>query len=357
MTNHHLPTKNYYDVGYDSFPTLNYYYDTFGVFPSQFYFGQQKFEVGVIDLFVELGFEIVNQKKGNKPDPHYYDTTLLDSSRTTKLMISIVGHVQQNDKIDYRVRIYHPQGADIKDLIAKVENCGHIKTKQGNISLLRATQYGLEAVDFDVQSEITDLELSYGPEFLPIHNKILEALSKDKSKGIVLLDGDPGTGKSYYLKHLSTLLKKRVLWLPQTAADALCNPDFVTFLMENTNSILIIEDAERVVKERMTGDVSANAVANLLNITDGILSDCLHVQVIATFNTNRSNIDKALRRKGRLIAEHTFKKLSVEQTNLMLKHLNIDHVSDKELTLADIYNFNDNIGIADIKERTKIAFR
>ena len=43
-------------------------------------------------------------------------------------------------------------------------------------------------------------------------------------------------------------------------------------------------------------------------------------------------------RKGRLICEHRFDKLSIEETNILLKHLNKGIESKEGLSLADIYN-------------------
>jgi hypothetical protein len=82
-------------------------------------------------------------------------------------------------------------------------------------------------------------------------------------------------------------------------------------------------------------------VANILNITDGILSDILKIQIVATFNMDKQKIDKALLRKGRLIAEHQFDKLGLDDTNRLIGHLGLDYVSDVGMTLTEIYNLNE----------------
>jgi len=108
------------------------------------------------------------------------------------------------------------------------------------------------------------------------------------------------------------------------------------FLIENSNSVLFIEDAERVITDRQTG--GANGVSNILNITDGILSDILNIQIVATFNMDKAKIDSALLRKGRLIAEHKFDALGVEDANNLLKHLGKEANTTKPMTLTEIYN-------------------
>jgi len=58
-------------------------------------------------------------------------------------------------------------------------------------------------------------------------------------------------------------------------------------------------------------------MANLLNLSDGLLSDCLHMQLISTFNTDIARLDKALLRKGRVIARYEFKPLTVEDSSIL----------------------------------------
>ncbi len=49
-------------------------------------------------------------------------------------------------------------------------------------------------------------------------------------------------------------------------AKEISSPDFLPFLMQYPNSILIIEDAENIVKDRNESLVPSQAVANLLNL-------------------------------------------------------------------------------------------
>ena len=109
--------------------------------------------------------------------------------------------------------------------------------------------------------------------------------------------------------------------------------------MEHKNSILVIEDAERVISDR-EGNGSPAGVSNILNLTDGILGDCLGIQIIATFNMKREKIDPALLRKGRLIAEHKFGSLNSEETNKLLKKLGKNVEVNEGMVLADIYNID-----------------
>lgn len=212
--------------------------------------------------------------------------------------------------------------------------------RKSDIHLIKSDMGHLDTEEFELNVPEIDLELNYGGSFLKIHDLIVKRLNKDKDKGIILLHGDPGTGKTSYIKYLTRLIEdKKILFISPSMAETLSEPSIIPFLMDHKNSVLIIEDAERVISDRETNG-SSSGVSNILNLTDGILGDCLNIQIIATFNMKREKIDAALLRKGRLIAEHKFTNLSVDETNRLLKHLNKDYVSTEEMSLADIYNID-----------------
>jgi hypothetical protein len=123
-----------------------------------------------------------------------------------------------------------------------------------------------------------------------------------------LLHGIPGTDKSSYLKHLIGKVKKIFIYLPSNMAGRIAQPNFISFLTKHSNSIMIIEDAEDVLIQRSSG--SKSAVANLLNLSDGLLSDCLRIQLLAPFNSVIGKIDEAFFRKGRIIGRYNFDPLA-----------------------------------------------
>lgn len=228
--------------------------------------------------------------------------------------------------------------------------------KKANINLVKSDMGHLDTEEYDLAVPDIDLVLNYGKEFKEVHDTIIKRLNKPNDKGIILLHGEPGTGKTSYIKYLTKLIKEKdILFIPPSMAEMLSEPNIIPFLMDHRNTILIIEDAERVISDR-DGNGSAAGVSNLLNLTDGILGDCLNIQVIATFNMKRERIDQALLRKGRLIAEHKFDKLTIEETNKLLKHLKKDYTPTEGMVLADIYNVDVEIHKSSDKKTNKIGF-
>ena len=165
---------------------------------------------------------------------------------------------------------------------------------------------------------------------------IRKRLSKNKDKGIVLLHGLPGTGKTTYLRYLIGKVKKRVMFLSPNVAGNLMDPDFIEMLIDNPTTVVVIEDAENIIMDRRNSNDSS--VSNLLNISDGLLADFLNVQLICTFNSSLTLIDNALMRKGRLIAKYEFGKLSIAKAQKLSDHLGFNTVISKPMTIAEISN-------------------
>ena len=146
------------------------------------------------------------------------------------------------------------------------------------INLIVQNRNSLELRGMEIKRTKLDLDLFYEDDFKEVDELIRKRLLQKNDKGIVLLHGMPGTGKTTYLRYLVGKIKKRVLFLPPSMADNLMNPEFVELLISNPNTVLIIEDAENIIKDRKHSNESS--VSNLLNISDGLLADFLNVQLI-----------------------------------------------------------------------------
>lgn len=253
-------------------------------------------------------------------------------------------------------RMFYKNDSLLDDVLALAKKHIIADKDKAKISLVISTRNGLSTVPQDVKNTKIDIAANYGDKFIKVHNKIVEKLNDPTGKGLVLLHGVPGTGKTSYIRHLCKEVNKEIIFLPPFLAENIASPDFIPFLLDHTNSILIIEDAEKVVLDREGDGSNRQSIANLLNMTDGILSDCLSIQILATFNTTRERIDKALLRKGRLIAEWKFEPLDVDHSNKLLKKLKKEYVTDVPMTLTDIYNFEEELNVVQ-SDLGKIGFK
>jgi len=148
-------------------------------------------------------------------------------------------------------------------------------------------------------------------------------------------------------------LKKKVIFLPPNLASAITNPELLSVLIDEPNSIFVIEDAENIIIDRETE--GSSPVSALLNLSDGLLSDCLNIQIICSFNTDLSKVDSALLRKGRLIAQYEFKELETEKAQQLSDKLGFQTQISKPMTLTDIYN-QEELNFENTKTRIPIGF-
>lgn len=199
----------------------------------------------------------------------------------------------------------------------------------------------------------SDVHKMYNDDFSEINDIIEESLIVDKA-GLILLHGVPGTGKTSYIKNLiSKHSKKSFIFIQNEFINELLHPDFISFLLKHQNSILIIEDAEKVLTSREQMNESS-VVSTILQLTDGLFSDYLNIKIICTFNTSIDKIDKALLRKGRMIAYYEFKALIPQKANELLKSMDYES-TNTDMTLTDIFNYrNKNFNQTEIR---KIGFQ
>lgn len=208
-----------------------------------------------------------------------------------------------------------------------------------SINIISARPSGdLTTLDYKINFPKVNIDLNYNDEFKDIHNIIVDGLNN--KNGLVLLHGLPGTGKTNYIKYLTSLIDKKLIFLPPNMTDQLSNPSLMNLLLSNKNSVLIIEDAENAIKLRQ-GNHTGQSVSNILNMSDGLLSDILNISIIATFNCNVNEIDSALLRKGRLLAKYEFGKLKKDKVQKLSNELGFKTIIDKDMTLSEIYNQED----------------
>jgi hypothetical protein len=230
------------------------------------------------------------------------------------------------------------------------------KKEENSISLIiNNPLIGLTTQKLKYKPAVTKLEKNYNKDLLDKHPFIVKLLKEKRKSGLHLFHGIPGTGKSTYIKNLIARLSKDVLFISPSIASSLDSPNFLRLLLDQPNSILVIEDAEQLIVSR-EGSRNSN-VAMLLNLTDGILGDGLGIQVIATFNTPLGNIDKALLRKGRLLSIYEFKALELTKARSLMQELGKDpNCLLQATTLADIYHYDENDSLTQTPKKNTIGF-
>jgi len=335
-------------VSYDSF-----FKDLMEKFPSsKILFTKQILQkdgkIEPIKTILEIKYNLYIDIILDREDCRFYDSTSID------MLLNQLENFKKSD--DVRIgyfNILYGESTDKKLIIELVDLAKKnrvVKDESVNkIGMLCSESGDFYMKDFILEKnyDLIEPDLHYGEGFLDFHNQLIYRFEANK-KGLVLFHGEPGTGKTYYIRHLMKELSKRnkyLIYVPSSLIESMFDSSIINFIStfvmekqkEGINCVLLLEDAEQLLVSRK-GDERTLGISNLLNITDGILNDLLHIQVIATFNTNISNIDEALTRPERLIARKNFKKLSKEKTKELVDFLKIDISVNSGMTLAEIYS-------------------
>lgn len=345
--------------------------DGFELIHSTYYTNKKKTYIGNelyfkkdIGLIIKLAFSYVDV---NNEDDYLSETfehaidSLEEESKTT-FFFDFSTHCNVLTQNLGKTELYGLTGTfffsdekNAKPYVDKYNELSVEEKKEGRMYLICQNNQGFYLQGYDIKQKDFNVETHYGKSFLPKYNAIINSLNKKNNKGLFLLHGEPGTGKTSLIRHLATKIKKQVIFLPPYLVESLASPNFIPFLMGQANSVLVIEDAERVLMRRESGEGSPQGVSNILNLTDGIIGDCLGIQVLATFNIERTKIDEALLRKGRLSVEHEFKKLSKDEANDLFIELGKEPLATEPMSLTDIYNYEEN-NFHEKQERKPIGF-
>jgi hypothetical protein len=175
-----------------------------------------------------------------------------------------------------------------------------------------------------------------GDEIQSFYEFMIQQIQSVYDSGLYLLHGKPGTGKTSFIKSLLTKVDKQAIFIPPSMAEHLASPNLIGLLSDYSGSILIIEDAEKILMKR-EGD-NSNAVSTILNLSDGFTSDFLNLNIICTFNTEITEIDPALLRKGRLKGMQEFNKLDEKTIASLIEKFGLKLDTVQSMTLAELWN-------------------
>lgn len=250
-------------------------------------------------------------------------------------LISIVSygkssHIHKLDGI--KVWLYDASKInEIEDLLTSSLVEIESKSKQTNLTICTNGPYGTRTTKLEIKPFNCDIKANYNDD-LP-YERLTEIINSDEQE-LVLLHGDPGTGKTSIIKKLiHDNPNVEFVYFDFNLLTSFSDAKVFDFLMDNKNNVLIIEDCEKLFTDRNNGNVFLNS---MLNLTDGIIGEAFQIKFICTFNCPKNKIDQAVLREGRLSLIYEFKKLSLDKTRALIPS------ATEPMTLAKIYHTEDN---------------
>lgn len=192
------------------------------------------------------------------------------------------------------------------------------------------------------------VSLHYGSGISEWHQDYVKKL-QTKNNGLTIFEGKPGTGKTYYLRHLMGQLKEshRFYFIPTASMAILSKPEFIGFWTEQRQRhadkrfVVVLEDSDGALMTR--GAENREQVSALLNLSDGMLGDFLRLHIICTINCSVADIDPALLRPGRLLCHRIFGRLDYNHAARLAESLGRKLPQTRDYSLAEIFAGDETI--------------
>ena len=258
-----------------------------------------------------------------------------------------------------KVVVYYDEKEDyrrIRELAKKIyETCPkeEPEERKSKVSLIKSYQGDYYTDPLPIPPIDVDIHTNYNDDFPKVYDDIIDFLKSPKS-GLILLYGEHGTGKSTFIRHLTSAVPKEYIVIPNLVAPHLGDPDFSSFITDHKNSVFILEDCEQLLEDR-ANNVWNTAISTILNISDGFTGYLTNIQLICTFNAPVTQIDPALLRKGRCIAKYEFNKLAAEKVAVLNEKYDFGIDPIEDMTLAEVFNY-EKADYTEDKKKRKIGF-
>jgi len=178
---------------------------------------------------------------------------------------------------------------------------------RGRVHVLISTSDGPEFKSMGIGGQTLERG-NYEDDVLKGFDRIIADLGSSTPAGrVAILDGKPGTGKTFLVRGLLDQVKDVIFVIvPANLVQELGQPGMIPALVSLHQSrgekpmVFLIEDADECLAPRMGDNMSSVSV--ILNLGDGILGQLLDVRIVATTNAHHQDVDEAIKRPGRLSA-------------------------------------------------------
>ena len=297
-------------------------------------FGQRPNKLVVHDVFSGTLFsELIKSNKEpniltelipSEDDYIINEKVLLEIEETIWISYVIIDKGSESSMIDDVCFYYKKSEEETKvlEIVNRLCECvvdfeNDSKTNKFNTISFNATTLELEPLYLNTDD--IELDLRYNEDTLKKADKLIKKIKKSQ-KGLSILAGDRGLGKTTLAKHIASKIDRMCIFIPNNMIDlTINNPEFKNLLKKFEKPLIIIDDCEFLTNNQFT---KLNFFSNnLIQLVDGFLSETLNIQILLIFNENADEIDEDITESNSLIDCIEFDLLEVETANELSKLL------------------------------------
>jgi hypothetical protein len=263
---------------------------------------------------------------------------------TDEIYLSYVEYDRESDlSFISDLVFYFKNGCDdevnnfISSLNSFVMDFGHHSSQQ-RFNTLMLTDEGLQLEPIDVlDSDYENMNLYYNQSVIKDSKKLLKSI-KTKKKGLSVIHGERGTGKTTLIIDILSKIDKICMFIPASMIDIVVNSnEFRAFIKRYKNSVIVIDDCEIFFSHTYTkSNIFTN---NLIQMIDGVCSDMNSLHIITIFNTeNINHIDPILFESNNYLSTLEVDRLNKNQVDTLCQHFNIKNKFDTPKVIDVIRN-------------------
>lgn len=282
-----------------------------------------------LEIIPDEELDVINEKVLIKvSDDIYLSYLLLDKNNDNSFIHEICFFINEYDNnISVVNEILDKLDPSIIDF-----NNDVLESNLNMVSIGQSSVLEIEPILFKDLDD--DIDLYYNSNTMKSINKLVKKIKKS-DKGLSIIYGDRGLGKTSLIKNISNDLGKILIFIPNNLIEStINNPEFKKFLNKYPKSIIVLDDCEDFLFEYNMNNITVN---NILQMIDGFISDTLEINLITIFNINDvSLIDKSLLSCNNLHDIIRIDNLDIEESNNLASHLGIKKKFKNKTKLIDI---------------------
>ena len=202
-----------------------------------------------------------------------------------------------------------------------------------NTISLTPTSLEIEPIYIDVDS--IEIDGRYNDDIIKDIDKLQKKIKK-QPKGLSILSGYRGLGKTTMVKYLCSKVDRMTIFIPNTMVElTINNPEFKNFIKKFEKVILVIDDCEFLTNNQFSKSLFTN---NTIQLVDGFLSDNLNLHIILIFNELEEDIDENILECNCLLDNIEFDELESDIANELSKKLGHNRKYKNHIRLVDVIN-------------------
>ena len=243
------------------------------------------------------------------------------------------------------ITFFYKNGYDkVQDFIDELNDCvlDYEEDDSNKLNTIGLSINGLEIEPISLHNiDLDNVDNYYNVETFRRVEKAVKQIKKS-DKGLTVLYGERGSGKTSIINYISSKLDRIVIFIPNNMIDhTINNPEFRKFIKKYDKPVLVLDDCEMAFTENY-GRTNM-FTSNLLQMVDGFLSDSINCNIVTIFNLdNEEEIDHSLLECNNLIDVIEFDMLTSEESNELSKHLKSNKKYKNKTKLIDIIKKRSN---------------